>query len=84
MKFSFTKEALQVLKDLDQDERFFQRNWSRIQISKTAIKISEMQRVGQIRKNMDNIDLEAGTFETKDIIIAKDLKNVAKPPQAKS
>ena len=75
MKFSFEKEALEVLKTFDHDERFFQRNLQRVRIGQTAIKVNEMQRVGKINKGMVNVDLGAGTFETKDIILAKSLPN---------
>ena len=75
MKFSFEKETLEVLRDFEHDEKFFQRNLMRIRIGQAAIKVNQMQRVSQIKKEMFNVDLEAGTFETKDIIVAKNIKD---------
>ena len=80
MKFSFTKEALEVLRDCDSDERFFQRSLMRVRIGATAVKINQLQRVGQVKKNMKNVDLEGGTFEVENIIIAKDIKAAIKKP----
>ena len=75
MKFSFEKEALEVLRDFEHDEKFFQRNLQRIRIGQAAIKVNQMQRVSQIKKEMFNVDLKAGTFETKDIIVVSNLKD---------
>lgn len=69
MKYSIEKKNLALMRILRQDKEFHERALSRIDVDWDVILMVERQRVGMLKRKVENVNLVTGEIEFGNIII---------------